>query len=289
MRYGIAIWNYREQGTQLLDLIREFADFGFDCLSCQSRQLVHCEDSQAGEIVAALDERDLRVTMHGNFDMTQGEVETAVERLGDRLLTLTLDAAMTSNSCGHFYDSARMARFLNEVEEITRGTSIRFGVEDFPLDKEALDAYRSDLGALLECDRYGMLLDLGHLNMRARKVAYFQQWGFPGNVTRAPLPVLEVHVHDNRGERDDHGHLGFGNAPFAEIARGLREINFDGVSTIEIAPSFHGSSPAESKPRARQSLECWQRIWDRSAEPAVAAEGEAPVERCPGTEVWLGS
>jgi sugar phosphate isomerase/epimerase len=82
-------------------------------------------------------------------------------------------------------------------------------------------------------------------------------------IGRLPLPIVEVHLHDNNGQKDEHGHFGLGNIDFGEVAAALKSVGFDGVSTIEIAPSFHGSTPAESKPRARESLERWKAIWER--------------------------
>ena len=81
-------------------------------------------------------------------------------------------------------------------------------------------------------------------------------------LARLPVPLIEVHVHDNAGDQDSHSPLGSGNIPFEAVAQGLHGIGFDGVSTIEIAPSFHGSSPEESRPRAKDSLEQWRRRVD---------------------------
>lgn len=65
------------------------------------------------------------------------------------------------------------------------------------------------------------------------------------------------------GDRDSRGHLGFGNLPFEEVAAGLKAIGFDGISTIEIAPSFHGSTPAASRPHARDSLARWRGLFGK--------------------------
>ncbi|HUT36304.1 MAG TPA: sugar phosphate isomerase/epimerase [Planctomycetota bacterium] len=271
MRYGIAVWNFREEGVPLVRLVEEFADSGFDAVSFLPGQIVQCSDGEAQELLSLLRERDLVATVHGNFQMASADVETLVARLGDRLVALTMDAAMTADSCGHFYDGQKMAHFLAEIEDATDGTPLRFGVEDFPLDRLALDRYRDDLGPLLDCPRYGTLIDLGHLNLRVRQADYFRSMTPADYIRRVPLPIIEVHVHDNKGERDSHGPIGFGTVAFAEIAAALREVGFDGISTIEIAPSFHGSTPAASKPRASESLQAWRALWEESQ----ATAGEA--------------
>jgi hypothetical protein len=45
------------------------------------------------------------------------------------------------------------------------------------------------------------------------------------------------------------------------VVDALETIGFNGISTIEIAPSFHDKTPAESKPMAKQSLEIWRDLW----------------------------
>ena len=262
MRYGIAIWNFPEEGATLLQQVDDFADLGFDAISFLPRQLLECDDAAARDLGSRLRDRGLIATAHGNFEMTRADVETLVARLGDRLRVLSFDPAMTADSRGHFYDGRRMARFLLEVEEATRERGVEFGVEDFPLDALAVDACGDELAPLLECPRYGVLIDVGHLNLRLRKTEYFGRLTPADYVRRVPRPILELHVHDNQGEIDQHAHMGFGNVDFSAVAAGLREIGFDGVSTIEIAPSFHHSTPAESKPMAKDSLEQWRAIWE---------------------------
>jgi sugar phosphate isomerase/epimerase len=207
--------------------------------------------------------------------MTRADVETLLGRFGERLRVLTMDPCMTADSCGYSYDGARMARFLRQVEEATRATSVRFGVEDFPLDALALERDRAGLEPLLRCPRYGALIDLGHLNLRLKSGGYFRRLSPADYIRRVPVPILEVHVHDNAGDRDSHGPIGFGNVAFEEIARALRAVGFDGVSTIEIAPSFHGSTPAASKPRATESLERWRTLWEGAC-PASLTKDRGP-------------
>jgi sugar phosphate isomerase/epimerase len=175
---------------------------------------------------------------------------------------MTFDAAMVRDTRGRLYDTARMVPMLSDLIAMSEGTQLRVGVEDFPLDEAALDACRADLEPLLACPRYGILIDVGHLNIRLCTDADHRGVSVAEYFARVPLPVVEVHLHDNSGSRDEHGHFGLGNIDFGEVARALKAIDFQGVSTIEIAPSFHGSTPAESKPHSRASLAAWQALWE---------------------------
>jgi sugar phosphate isomerase/epimerase len=73
---------------------------------------------------------------------------------------------------------------------------------------------------------------------------------------------VEIHLHDNDGTKDQHGHFGFGSVDFREVAGALKALCFDGVCTIEVAPPLHGSTAEQSRKKAVQSLHAWQRLMD---------------------------
>lgn len=262
MRYLIDAWAYQEPETGLRDLITEFADMGFDGVSVSVHQLLDLDADDAREVTALLHNRGLAMTVHSNFSLQPVDAERLLARLGDLLYCITFDAATVKRPCGTQYDATRMSALLQAVLAMSAGTDLRVGVEDFPLDQPTVDLYRDDLQPLLACPRHGMLLDVGHLNLRLRRAGRPAGPAVVESLRRLPVPVIELHLHDNRGQRDDHAPLGFGDIRFEEVATGLKGIGFDGVSTFEITPRYYGSTPAESKPHARESLACWKRIWE---------------------------
>lgn len=262
MRYATAIWNYAEAHIPLTDLVRDFADFGYDTISFLPWQFINCESSQAQDVVKLMDERGLAATVHGNFDTPLDDAHRIIDLLGDRLLAMTFDAAMRPSSLGTVFDSARMAQHVQSLLDMTPHANFRLAVEDYPLDALALGFHREHLGELIQCERYGMLVDVGHMNMRLRAGGYFEGQSVMDYFRRLPLPVVEVHLHDNSGPKDEHGHFGLGNIDFGQVAGALKAIGFQGISTIEIAPAFHGSNPAESRPRSKDSLDAWKWLWE---------------------------
>ncbi len=260
MHYGIAIWNFAEPGVSLPALVAWAAEAGFDAASFSSGQFGKVDEGEWRETGACLRERGMIATIHCSFNAPVPEILDTVESLG-AVRAVTFDAAMAVLPQGRLYDWDRMGATLCELEQATRGSDIGLGVEDFPLGQCALDFYADAIpAALLDCPRYGMLIDLGHLHLRRTKEPYFQRLTPEEYIAAIPLPILEAHVHDNTGDADSHGHIGFGDAPFDAMASGLRAAGFDGVSTIEIAPSFHGSTPEQSRPHAIESLAQWRRL-----------------------------
>jgi sugar phosphate isomerase/epimerase len=96
--------------------------------------------------------------------------------------------------------------------------------------------------------------------MRMNGSEYFRGVAVAEYFRSLPCPLIELHLHDNSGEKDDHGHFGFGTVPIDEVAKALKDMKFDGVCTIEIVPAFHGSTPEESKDRAVESLNLWRSL-----------------------------
>jgi len=259
--YAIAIWNYCREDSKLPVWIHEFADQGFDTISFNTGLFTRISSEHLRAANAAMEERNLMATAHGSSAMTKDAMEATLNALGDRLYAFTMDPVKREDSRGTLYDGRKMAEALATVLDLTDGTNIKVAIEDFPLDDLALTYYQSEFSGLYSHQRAGILIDVGHMHMRMKRSPYFSSLSIEEYFRRLPCPLVEVHVHDNHGLKDEHGHLGLGTVPFAEVAAALTKVNFRGVSTIEIAPSFHGSTPEESKPRAFESLRLWKALF----------------------------
>lgn len=267
MRYGIATWTFLEPGTTLPQLAAHFADAGFDALSFLPRHIIETDRAEVNDVVQLMLDRDIVATVHGACELSREEIDTVISILGNRLKVFSVDPASKSDSRGRFYDGRLIAEVLGHIKQCGRRIDVCFAAEDFPLDALALDTYREELWALLDNPRFGVLIDVGHLNLRRHREAYFRKLTPEQYLARLPLPIVEVHLHDNLGDKDSHGHFGLGNVDFQAVARGLHAVGFDGVSTIEIAPSFHDSTAAQSLPLAAESLRLWRRTWEQTQSP----------------------
>lgn len=262
MRYAIAIWNYCWEPAGLEDWIADFAAHGYDTISLGGGQFAHLAPADVARVADTLRDGGLFATVHGTCDMDPASMRMMVEGLGDRLLCFTMDSSKQEDSRGTLHNPLRIAAALAHLQKLTEGTGTLIGVEDFPLDTMALAHFAPELGSVYEHPRTGMLVDIGHMHLRMKRSPYFSGLTVREYFERLPCRLVEVHVHDNNGERDEHGHLGMGTVPFGETAATLRDTGFDGVCTIEIAPGFHGSTPAESRPHAFESLRRWRELME---------------------------
>ena len=92
---------------------------------------------------------------------------------------------------------------------------------------------------------YGMLIDVGHMNMRLHGEAYFAGQSVRDYLAAAGRPIFEVHLHDNDGRADQHLPLGRGTIDFS-LLQGVT----DGVPILEAYGDLD---------ELRQSAERWQR------------------------------
>ncbi|MHC4591473.1 MAG: sugar phosphate isomerase/epimerase family protein [Planctomycetota bacterium] len=121
-----------------------------------------------------------------------------------------------------------LVRFLAGLRE---SHDVRPGLEHWPFEPIATP---ESLAPLLGAGqgRVGVLLDSGHANValhhrwcRERDMAEF--------VKALPAPIVEVHLHDNRGGKDEHLMPGRGTADLQGLLQAVREAGFAGPITIE--------------------------------------------------------
>ena len=264
---GIAVWNF--EGDDIAAKLRMFAEMGYTAASINNRSLDLLSDEDESRIAETADEHDLALTFHGGFTDESQDSQVAVRR-AERIARLherTGRVACTSYDvpgtpvpgCCSRKEPERILGMLEDVLRTMNGTGVKVLLEDCPLYAE--DAVRID-GLRERYPHLGVLIDLGHMNLRLREPRHDPRPLDPGAVEaylrRVPWEIAELHVHSNDGTRDQHAPPYAPNADMAEAARVLREIGFDGISTIELVPKWCGLPDDEIEDACRRSLEHWR-------------------------------
>lgn len=260
VKKAIAIWNYCWNAAELPRWIEGFAESGFNAISFHPDQFAAVPERHLSEVVDLLRSLELASLVHGNVAMDPQLMERMVDAMGDTLKVFSMDSAMRQESRGVLHDAERIQAALSRLRDLTQGTDVRMAIEDFPLDLPALDFFSSELGEIYLDPRAGVLVDVGHMHMRMTGSDYFAGLSVQEYFERLPVPLVEIHLHDNNGLKDQHGHLGYGTLSVADVAIALKAIEFSGISTIEVAPSLHGRTPDHSRDDAVQSLKLWDSL-----------------------------
>lgn len=259
--YATSTWCWTTEQIRVDDLIEEFIGYGYNAMSFSTAHLKAQPEDAVRRAAELVKQHNLPVTFHGNTEIGFDQLMEYVAMFSPHVACITFDATRAKEPRGMLYDAAEMAPFIRAVLDATADTDIPVGVEDFPLNCEAADFYGDDLAAVIDDPRFGMLVDVGHMNMYLTSERYYAGMSIADYFTALPLPVIELHLHDNNGYQDQHGWFGMGTLDFAAVADAARAIGFDGVSTIEIAPGMHGSTPDADRRHARTTLEQWKTLW----------------------------
>jgi sugar phosphate isomerase/epimerase len=260
VKNAIAIWNYCWNPEPALGWIRDFANAGFDAVSFHPNQFLGDAARHLPAVAELMGSLDLSVTVHSPLAVERPLVQSIVNAFGNRLLAFTFDSVQAENSLGRVHDAGQIAGMLAYMQSLTAGTAIHLAVEDFPLDAAAMKHFGDELRGAYAHPRTGILIDVGHMNIRRKTSDYFGRLSVGEYFRQLPCPLVEIHLHDNDGTKDQHGHFGMGNIAFNEVAQALRALRFDGVCTIEVAPSLHASTPEASKDKAVDSLRQWREL-----------------------------
>ena len=126
------------------------------------------------------------------------------------------------------YDEETTFRaLLRAVDELSE-SGIRVALENW-LGNTDMAALRSLAAAVPEA---GLLVDAGHL-LIAQRSGLTSGLSVEEYLRRVPLPIFEVHLHDNDGTQDTHSPLGTGVLNLSQLCSGLVERGFRGIVTIE--------------------------------------------------------
>lgn len=234
MYRGVAIWNYEGNAVENA---QTFLTAGFDAVSWNAPLFVDRYGQEEREAVADYLKRAKQyLTMHNLLPSPYDASEIASARHAWRILLdwhrqHGLLRGMTFDFV-HPHDD--QLPLLAECLEMFRGQGVFLACEDTPLRARTMDKFARYLSP---ADDFGILIDLGHLNIRQWKMELHEAEDFEKMFRDLPLPVRELHVHDNKGRKDEHRELGAGVLPLEAVVQALKRIHFDGIVTVEVVNS----------------------------------------------------
>jgi sugar phosphate isomerase/epimerase len=111
---------------------------------------------------------------------------------------------------------------LAAIEDVAQDSGVRVALENMPeMGQMMMGRTPQELLRLLEGFDLGICLDIGHAHT-AHSIDDF---------LRLKDRVINVHIHDNLGDRDSHLPIGEGSIDFNKVLRGLS--GYDGRYVIE--------------------------------------------------------
>ncbi len=179
------------------------------------------------------------ITLHGPFlDLSPGSPDRSIRWVTRQRLDQMIDAAKAFSPltvvCHCGYDEARYGfireKWYERAAEMWKHTSRRLAGKNTRLMLE--NVYETDpdeIGRMFEItgqENIGCCLDVGHLSVFGRR--QLKDW-----IERLSPYIGQIHLHDNRGQSDQHLGLGLGSIDFAPLFDWLRGLQKMPVITLE--------------------------------------------------------
>lgn len=273
MKNGLAIWHYNHRTDT--ENAKFFADNGFNAVSMHGRAMTKtCLDPErAVSFANAISEKNLTLTVHGKLPISHSDADVAdfkasIDAMAKWQEKYGLIEVLSFDVWAEIRDN--MVPYIEYVLQYPQFKKV--AIEDCGVTADE----RAQLESLKSNERFGFLLDIGHMNVRLRGTPAEQNLLFINCPEECPatenpgvkeflqafkskeFPIFEIHLHNNDGKKDLHDFLEHGSLDMNIIAEVLKEINFDGIVTIESVPHLQNCFPPESDERIIKTLEYWK-------------------------------
>ena len=272
---GLAIWHYPHRND--LENLRFFAKNGFEGVSMHGRAMakVGMNEELSEAFASVIKETNLVLTAHSKLPLSHSEEEVAIfKRDIDAIAKFQKKYGLLEVLS---FDVAQEVRdhVMPYIEYVLQYEQFgKIALEDFGVTEDE----RAQIEPLKGNKRFGYLLDLGHMNIRIHGINTEPINLFRNSPSECPqtekpayaeflqafrskeFPIFEIHLHNNDGIGDLHNFLEIGTIDMKDIARILKEMDFQGVVTIETVPRLQGYHYPESDEKILETFAYWQSL-----------------------------
>lgn len=281
--FGVALWLL--QGGTLVDRVDWVIRHQFTGVSLLQSAMEY-DRGEAEEAAAAIRDAGLNVTYHGNAQhrlTPDGKLDYGfIDAIGDDVLWWHAKTRGVRSCCSDAIHTmvdgttAFAAALNHEMQALLTARlspyGIRTGLENSfggaHCYRTAADIARfaADAGTPTP----GILLDAGHANIHVRRDGVAGEEEIGAYVCALPLDILEVHLSDNHGERDEHLPLGTGLLDLHSLFTALRTVGFHGQLTLEVCRDSNGrfsldvTAPGDTAPLLCSRDAVWS-AWAQTA------------------------
>lgn len=255
MKNCVTVWNY--PGDRIENAYR-FHELGFDAVSWLGSDFANMTETEDERLVEMLRKTGMLLTVHSRMpNPDKPELCEAFHREMRRAAAWQKKYGLIYSYTFDFWTAVETTvPYLDEALKTFRGLNVVVACEDIPLNAHQLEAF---LPYITDEDKFGVLIDVGHMNIRQRSMELIEDEDFIAAFDALPLPIIEVHFSGNRSYKDEHMYLGYGTVPLDAVCRGMKRRGFDGFATMEIV--FHDWTLDQAFDYAVSSRELFLKHW----------------------------
>lgn len=247
MAIGIATWLL--SGRPIGDIVTLAAELGFGAVSFTLPPTATSDTAGLLEARQAVVDCGLTTTFHlGIAGGSQGEARAVLRRqldvvrafidVGARVSVVSFDPAVWVSGATRVrgFAGEKTALVCADAWQVVGPSGAAVAVENWNGITTAIGAW--EFMHLVTPDvPICALLDLGHLNLsyHSGELGLLNPHSY---ISSFPLTIVEVHVHDNHGRRDEHLFPGQGNADLSGMIDAICSAGAAPVFTLEAAPGL---------------------------------------------------
>ena len=143
---------------------------------------------------------------------------------------ITIHPGLTSMAVPYMEEKAaeKAKKSLRSIDRISSEYGVRIAVENMPAFPFMLGRTAEELKFLMEGTNLGFCLDIGHANTTGQIDELIKEFGDR---------LINIHIHDNNGEHDEHLTLGEGSIDFKDVIGKLKGYTGNYVIESKSFPS----------------------------------------------------
>ena len=159
------------------------------------------------------------------------EILTTAETAANLNIDLvTIHPGLTCMAVPYMEEKAieKAKRSLSSIDRISAEYGVRIAVENMPAFPFMLGRTAEELKELIEMTNLGFCLDIGHANTTDQIDELIKEFGDR---------LINIHIHDNHGEHDEHLTLGEGEIDFKSVIEKIKGYTGNYVIESKSFPS----------------------------------------------------
>ena len=268
-RIGIASWAFTDM--TLTEKVRMFADMDYTAVSVLGGFLSEFDADDLASAERIMEKHDMIFTVHSALRAPDGVVNKQAcldqlegilkwHRKTGRIACVSYDVAWINVAPGlQHTDPEAIPGLFEKLLEMSASSGFRMALEDYPLDNEKICLFA---GWRERFPHWGILIDLGHMNIRLNWTRLDTSRSWDKSVVEflsaIPLKIVEFHVHNNNGAKDEHLPPYMGIGDLSPVARFIDDTHFDGISTVEFGRAWCQGDLQTSITAAQESVKFWK-------------------------------
>ena len=169
MKNCVTVWNY--PGDKI-EIAYRFHELGFDAVSWLGSDFANMTEAEDERLVEMLRKTGMLLTVHSRMpNPDKPELCEAFHREMRRAAAWQKKYGLIYSYTFDFWTAVETTvPYLDEALKTFRGLNVVVACEDIPLNAHQLEAF---LPYITDEDKFGVLIDVGHMNIRQRSMAVF--------------------------------------------------------------------------------------------------------------------